>query len=164
VQKALAHLLGNSGLQVTRLANGSYVVQKMGTTGSAPADITLPPMTVNTQTLKQGTAEEGYLVNNVSGVGLWDERSLRDTPYSMSVVPSDLIENINAQNMGQIFKMNPLTQEPFIQSTNNTPQVIIRGFPSVNPVYDGISMATDIGSAMSVIEIDRVEILRDSLK
>jgi len=50
----------------------------------------------------------------------------------MSVVPSDLIENINAQNMGQIFKMNPLTQEPFIQSTNNTPQVIIRGFPSVN--------------------------------
>ena len=89
---------------------------------------------------------------------------MRDTPYSMSVVPSDLIENINAQNMGQIFKMNPLTQEPFIQSTNNTPQVIIRGFPSVNPVYDGISMATDIGSAMSVIEIDRVEILRDSLK
>ncbi|MDL1865276.1 TonB-dependent receptor [Betaproteobacteria bacterium PRO5] len=159
VQEALALLLGNSGLQVTRLANGSYVVQKMSTTGSSPANVTLPLMTVSTTSLKQGTAEEGYLVSNVSGVGLWDERSLRDTPYSMSVVPSDLIENVNAQNMGQIFKMNPLTQEPPIQNFTGVPMVVMRGFYSSNPVYDGIPVALGNGSAVSVIEIDRVEIL-----
>ncbi|WP_396957130.1 TonB-dependent receptor plug domain-containing protein [Nitrosomonas sp.] len=59
----------------------------------------------------------------------------------MSVVPSDLIENVNAQNMGQIFKMNPLTQEPVIQGANNVPLVTIRGFQTLNPVYDGISIA-----------------------
>jgi len=121
--------------------------------------VTLPPLTVSTASLKQGTAEEGYRVSNVSGVGLWDERSLRDTPYSMSVVTSDLIENINAQNMGQIFKMNPLTQEPNIQNHNGVPIVTIRGFQSTNPIYDGIPMADSNGSAVSVIEIDRVEIL-----
>ena len=159
VQEALALLLGNSGLQVTRLANGSYVLQKIRAAGSSPANITLPPMTVSTASLKQGTAEEGYRVSNVSGVGLWDERSLRDTPYSISVVPSDLIENINAQNMGQIFKMNPLTQEPNIHNRLGIPLVTIRGFPTSTPVYDGIPMASSIGSAVSVIEIDRVEIL-----
>ncbi|KXK50275.1 MAG: TonB-dependent receptor protein, partial [Nitrosomonas europaea] len=84
-------------------------------------------MTISTAaaSLKQGTAEEGYRVSNISGIGLWGERSLRDTPYSISVVPSDLIENVNAQNMGQIFKMNPLTQEPNIQNFTGVPFVTI---------------------------------------
>ncbi|WP_396957962.1 TonB-dependent siderophore receptor, partial [Nitrosomonas sp.] len=159
VQEALALLLGNSGLQVTRLTNGSYVLQKMSATGHSPTNVTLPLMTVSSQTLKQGTAEEGYRVSNISGIGLWGERSLRDTPYSISVVPSDLIENVNAQNMGQIFKMNPLTQEPMIQNFTGVPFVTIRGFLSANPVYDGIPRTGANGTAVSVIEIDRVEIL-----
>ena len=151
---ALNALLAGTGLKAARNANGRYTLQL------AENEVTtLPSMTVSTASLKQGTAEEGYRVSEVSGVGLWDQRSLRDTPYSMSVVPSDLIENINAQNMGQIFKMNPLTQEPLIQGANNTPMVTIRGFQTLNPVYDGIPMASYIGSAISVIEIDRVEIL-----
>ncbi len=151
---ALGALLAGTGLKAARNAKGRYTLQL------AENEITtLPQMTVNARALKQGTAEEGYRVNNVSGVGLWDERSLRDTPYSMSIVPSDLIENVNAQNMGQIFKMNPLTQEPFIQNFNGAPFVTIRGFQSVNPIYDGIPMANFEGSAVSVTEIDRVEIL-----
>ncbi|MFZ2884454.1 MULTISPECIES: TonB-dependent siderophore receptor [Nitrosomonas] len=155
IQGALDVLLTGTGLEAKRNAQGQYVLQL------ATSEVgTLPLMTVSTSAdnLKQGTAEEGYRVSNVSGVGLWDERSLRDTPYSISVVPSDLIENINAQNMGQIFKMNPLTQEPIIQNFTGVPFVVIRGFESVNPIHDGIPMASD-GSAVSVIEIDRVEIL-----
>ncbi len=155
IQGALDILLTGTGLEAKRNAQGQYVLQL------ATSEVgTLPLMTVSTSAdnLKQGTAEEGYRVSNVSGVGLWDERSLRDTPYSISVVPSDLIENINAQNMGQIFKMNPLTQEPIIQNFTGVPFVVIRGFESANPIHDGIPMASD-GSAVSVIEIDRVEIL-----
>lgn len=155
----LSTLLGSSGLEAIQSANGSYTLRKLPQ--SSENTTVLPTMTVSTtaDSLKQGTAEEGYRVSNVSGVGLWDERSLRDTPYSMSVVTSDLIENVNAQNMGQIFKMNPLTQEPIIQNFTSVPQVTIRGFPSFNPIYDGIPMASANGSAVSVIEIDRVEIL-----
>ena len=154
-QAALNALLTGTGLEAKRNAQGQYVLQL------ATSEVgTLPLMTVSTSadTLKQGTAEEGYRVSNISGIGLWGERSLRDTPYSISVVPSDLIENINAQNMGQIFKMNPLTQEPEIQNFTGVPFVTIRGFEVFNPVYDGIHLYAN-GSAMSVIEIDRVEIL-----
>jgi len=150
---ALGALLAGTGLKAVRNAEGRYMLQL------AESNVTtLPPMTVSTASLKQGTAEEGYLVSNVSGVGLWDERSLRDTPYSISVVPSDLIENVNAQNMGQIFKMNPLTQEPMIQNQTGVPFVTIRGFQTITPIYDGIPLYSN-GSAISVIEIDRVEIL-----
>ena len=156
IETGFATLLAGSGYQI-RKTDAGYVLQQ------APVIIgqTLPLLTVSTaaDNLKQGTAEEGYLVSNVSGVGLWDERSLRDTPYSMSVVPSDLIENVNAQNMGQIFKMNPLTQEPGIAGFSGVPTVFIRGFQSSNPIYDGIPLALSSGSAVSVIEIDRVEIL-----
>ncbi|WP_347887804.1 TonB-dependent receptor [Nitrosomonas europaea] len=156
IQGALDVLLTGTGLETQRNAQGQYVLQPVANTVG-----TLPLMTVSTSadTLKQGTAEEGYRVSNISGIGLWGERSLRDTPYSMSVVTSDLIENVNAQDMGQIFKMNPLTQEPNIQNVTGVPIVTIRGFQSINPVYDGIPMASSAGSAVSVIEIDRVEIL-----
>ncbi|CAD84727.1 MULTISPECIES: TonB-dependent siderophore receptor [Nitrosomonas] len=150
-ENALRQLLKGTGIEYERQGN-TVTLKRISA-------VTLPPLTVSTASLKQGTAEEGYRVSNVSGVGLWDERSLRDTPYSMSVVTSDLIENINAQNMGQIFKMNPLTQEPNIQNHNGVPIVTIRGFQSTNPIYDGIPMADSNGSAVSVIEIDRVEIL-----
>ncbi|WP_350283819.1 TonB-dependent receptor [Nitrosomonas sp.] len=155
-QAALNALLTGTGLEAKRNAQRQYVLQ-LATSEAG----TLPLMTVSTSAdfLKQGTAEEGYRVSNISGIGLWGERSLRDIPYSMSVVPSDLIENVNAQNMGQIFKMNPLTQEPNIQNHNGVPLVTIRGFQSSNPIYDGIPMAAGNGSAVSVIEIDRVEIL-----
>ena len=158
VRAGFSRLLAGSGYKLVEAGNGGYSLRRRMAEGSA---VTLPLMTVSTpaNTLKQGTAEEGYRVSNVSGIGIWDERSLRDTPYSMSVVTSDLIENINAQNMGQIFKMNPLTQEPLIQNYTGVPLVTIRGFQSANPIYDGIPMADFIGSAVSVIEIDRVEIL-----
>ncbi|MDL1865289.1 TonB-dependent receptor, partial [Betaproteobacteria bacterium PRO5] len=154
IETGFATLLAGSGYQI-RKTNAGYVLQR----ASIITGKTLPLMTVSTDSLKQGTAEEGYRVSNISGIGLWGERNLRDTPYSISVVPSDLIENINAQNMGQIFKMNPLTQEPIIQNFTGVPFVVIRGFQTINPIYDGIPMAGANGSAVSVIEIDRVEIL-----
>lgn len=161
VSAGLMLLLAGNNIEVIRQPGGGYTLHKIPATRNPAADgkAVLPTMTVKAASLKQGTAEEGYRVSNISGIGLWGERSLRDTPYSMSVVPSDLIENVNAQNMGQIFKMNPLTQEPFIQSQTGVPFVTIRGFQSVNPVYDGIPVAYMNGSAVSVIEIDRVEIL-----
>ncbi len=55
--------------------------------------------------------------------------------------------------------MNPLTQEPIVQNFTGVPEVTIRGFQSFNPIYDSIPLALANGSAISVIEIERVEIL-----
>ncbi|CAD84889.1 TonB-dependent siderophore receptor [Nitrosomonas europaea] len=158
VLEALNVLLTGTGLEASKRVEGGFRLrpQTPVITGQ-----TLPLMTVSASadTLKQGTVEEGYRVSDISSIGPWGKRSLRDTPYSMSVVPSDLIENVNAQNMGQIFKMNPLTQEPAIQNITGLPLVRIRGFETINPVFDGIPLAFRTGSAVSVVEIDRVEIL-----
>lgn len=138
VEQALKQLLAGTGLQ-PRFSDTGAVTLERAARQEGDQSVVLPLLTVSTDSLKQGTAEEGYRVSNISGIGLWGERSLRDTPYSISVFPSDLIENVNAQNMGQIFKMNPLTQEPIIQGANI---VTIRGFQSNSPIYDGIPMAS----------------------
>ncbi len=160
ISAGLMLLLAGNNIEVIRQPGGGYTLHQVPA-GNPTTDgkAVLPTLTVKADSLKQGTAEEGYRVSNISGVGLWDERSLRDTPYSISVVTSDLIENVNAQNMGQIFKMNPLTQGQDVNRHNGVPFVTIRGFQSNNPIYDGIPMADANGSAVSVIEIDRVEIL-----
>ncbi len=162
ISTGLMVLLAGSGIEVIAQPGGGYALRKAPVTGNPATrgETVFPMMTVSAaaDTVKQGTAEEGYLVSNVSGIGLWDERSLRDTPYSMSIVPSDLIENINAQDMGQIFKMNPLTQEGGISAYSGEPVAVNRGFSLNSPIYDGIPMSSGI-SSVSVIEIDRVEIL-----
>ncbi|HBF24844.1 MULTISPECIES: STN domain-containing protein [Nitrosomonas] len=146
IQGALDVLLTGTGMETQRNAQGQHVLQPVANTVG-----TLPLMTVSTSadTLKQGTAEEGYRVSNISGIGLWGERSLRDTPYSISVVTSDLIENVNAQDMRQIFKMNPLIQEPSTNVTTGVPNATMRGFNATTPIYDGIPLAYSNGSAIS---------------
>lgn len=57
---ALGALLAGTGLKAARNANGRYTLQL-----TESEVTTLPPMTVSTASLKQGTAEEGYRVSNV---------------------------------------------------------------------------------------------------
>ncbi|MFV7791600.1 hypothetical protein ACNO6Z_12220, partial [Aliarcobacter lanthieri] len=68
----------------------------------------LDEISVN-EKLSSGSAENGYVTKEISGVGLWDKRSLQDTPYQMSVISKDLIEN-TASEISQVFKMNPTVQ------------------------------------------------------
>ncbi|MFU8926910.1 TonB-dependent siderophore receptor, partial [Acinetobacter puyangensis] len=98
----------------------------------------LPVITVTAE--KNGSAEDGYLVKNITGVGIWGERSLQDTPYSMTVIPQELIENVQANDMAQIFKMNPITQDGGDQWSGNYYNVI-RGFSSNNAVINGLPLA-----------------------
>ncbi|WP_338081389.1 TonB-dependent siderophore receptor [Aliarcobacter lanthieri] len=94
----------------------------------------------------------------MTGVGLWGKRSLHDTPYSMSVVSSDLIENIQANDVQKIFKLNPITQDSGA-STNiyATSQANIRGFDSGNIIVNGMLFSNV--SYVAPEELDRVEII-----
>lgn len=49
----------------------------------------LEPISIGGDSFRNGTAESGYLVEDITGVGLWGKRSLQDTPYSMTVITSD---------------------------------------------------------------------------
>jgi len=131
------------------------------TAATDAADTSLPTVTVSEEYEGSGSAADGYLTKKITGVGLWGERDLQDTPYSMSVVPEELIENVNAKDMDQIFKMNPTTQETARIASDATDGawVNIRGFRVTNPVVNGMSYNSRVGGTPSMQDIERVEII-----
>ncbi len=122
----------------------------------------LPEVTVKGEkTVEEGRAEDGYRVRNITGVGPWGERSLQDTPYSMSVVPGELIENSLAADMDQVFKMNPNTQETgsIASDATDAKWVTIRGFQTNFPIINGIPYASRIAGTPMMQDLERVEII-----
>ncbi|OUY07711.1 TonB-dependent siderophore receptor [Acinetobacter populi] len=126
--------------------------------GTANGNITqLPVITVNAE-ITDGSADQGYIAKKLKQVGPWGEKSLQDTPYSMSVMSSELIENAIAGDMDQIYKMNPVIQNSAPSTVYGTPYAAFRGFHSQVGIMDGLRLSsTSTGIAME--ELDRVEII-----
>ncbi|MFW2441835.1 TonB-dependent siderophore receptor [Aliarcobacter butzleri] len=148
LDEALKLMFEGTGLEAV-VKNNTIVIKKIEGKGTV-----LEPISVN-ESYKNGTAENGYLSEDITGVGLWGKRSLQDTPYSMSVIPKDLIENTQANDMAQIFKMNPLTQDGGDQPSGNYYNVI-RGFSSNSSVVNGMPLA-DFYSFTTMEDLERVE-------
>ncbi|MFY9093779.1 STN domain-containing protein, partial [Aliarcobacter butzleri] len=86
VENALNEILKDTNLKAT-IEDGTILIkEKVIGQGTV-----LEPISVNSG--KSGTAEDGYLVDDVKTLGVWGNLSLQDTPYSMSIMSSDFIEN-----------------------------------------------------------------------
>lgn len=157
VPEALNVLLAGTGLEASKRVEGGFTLRPQA---SAITGQTLPLMTVSTSadTLKQGTAEEGYRVSNISGAGPWGERSLQDTPYSMSIVPSDLIQNAFITDMDQIARVNPVVQLNRSSNYDDTQFPIIRGFSNFALIMDGMRLST-APQGISLEDVERIEVL-----
>lgn len=108
-------------------------------------------------TKRDGTANEGYLMKDISGIGAWGSRSLQDTPFSINTFSADLIENTIAGDMDQIIKMNPLTQSSYASQDADFPAYISRGFfLNQNYVFDGVRLSSN-AYGLSLEEFERVE-------
>lgn len=165
-------LLSQHNLQLQKTAAGYTIIskpqsqQQIADVGQLKKiDVTaihnvaqLPAITVNAE--KDDIAKDHYLVKKITGVGLWGERDLRDTPYSMTVIPQDLIQNVNAKDMNQLFKMNPMTQETATKSAPASDSIlpVIRGF---NPriLVNGIPHSIAYRASPMMQNIERVEII-----
>ncbi|BAK71075.1 TonB-dependent siderophore receptor [Aliarcobacter butzleri] len=154
LDEALKLMFEGTGLEAV-VKNNTIVIKKIEGKGTV-----LEPISVN-ESYKNGTAENGYLSEDITGIGLWGKRSLQDTPYSMSVIPQELIENVQAKDMNQIFKMNPTTQETgqMLTGLGDAQWVTIRGFEVNNPIINGIPYSTKWASTPMMQDIERVEII-----
>jgi Outer membrane receptor for monomeric catechols len=104
-----------------------------------------------------GSAETGYKAESTKNLGLWGERKVLDTPYSMFIVSSDLIENVQARNTEQLFKMNPLVTA-YTHDMNGISQISTRGFVTAHSYVNGI--ANDMLSfGLFVEEMEALEVL-----
>ncbi len=151
LKNALNQVLNGSGLEAT-IEKGTIIIEKIVGQGTV-----LETISVN-EGYSNGSAENGYVTKEISGVGLWDKRTLQDTPYQMSVISQDMIEN-TASGIDQIFRMNPVVQLTEASSSAyawGSSQINTRGFNiSNNNLIDGIPVAI----SGRIEDIERVEIL-----
>ncbi|MCT7598000.1 secretin and TonB N-terminal domain-containing protein [Aliarcobacter butzleri] len=153
LKNALNQVLNGSGLEAT-IEKGTIIIEKIVGQGTV-----LETISVN-EGYSNGSAENGYVTKEISGVGLWDRRSLQDTPYQMTVVSQDMLEN-TGNDINQIFKMNPLTQLNYTSTSGaswSETGVNVRGFTIVgNTILDGIALPALYTSLTQ--DVERVEIL-----
>jgi len=83
--------------------------------------------------------------------------SLQDAPYSVTVVPRELLANIQAQSPDDVFRINPTTQSTTPQITGWAPMVRIRGYNSYDSAQDGLRRPYSYASTME--DKERIEVL-----
>ena len=97
----------------------------------------LKTVTVTTEAA-EGSAEDGYRTETVSAVGVWQGRSLQDTPYSLNIFSEEIIKNLQATTPDQVYRVNPTTQLVRAQHENNQPRIMMRGFSVQRSYRDGV--------------------------
>lgn len=168
--EALSQLLTGTGLTFRFVGSGVQIeaapqptgnaiqlgpVRVEGNGGSAGAS-NVPP-TVANLLQAEGTATDGYRVQTLSNVGPLGAMDIKDAPYSISVTPRELIQNIQAQSPDDIFKINPLTRTMTPQITGWAPMVSIRGFQTYDRAEDGFRRAYNLAAVVE--DKERVEVL-----
>ena len=128
---------------------------------------TWPGASTATPTLFDGSAAAGYRVGASTGAGpIFGDLPLQDTPYSITVVPASLIENLQAYQPEDIVKVLPqVTNVLTGQNRSGNPFLYVRGF-SITQFTNGAGVSYDgmIGGAggmfANVLEDkERVELL-----
>jgi len=106
----------------------------------------------------EGTVENGYRVETIS-IGPLGTRDIMDTPYSIDVLPSDLIQNRQAKSLEDVVKYLPSVQIEARGGMNvGRPQT--RGFEGhvvQNSRMDGMNIVDTTAYPME--QFERIEVL-----
>ncbi|HSI46485.1 MAG TPA: TonB-dependent receptor [Methylophilus sp.] len=156
VQQALEILLKGSGLTTQKTPAGYSVVKQVE--GKAE---TLPEVQVKDQAIKDIPAEyAGGQVARGGKVGLLGNKDLMDTPFSATQYTSKLIEDQQAQNLGDVLVNDPSIRNTYSRGSGRD-EFNIRGFTLFNydAMFNGLYGISPRDSS-SMIGIERVEVLR----
>jgi len=169
-EQAFDILLTGSGLAAKKNQNNQYSLTKSSqlspssdidtakTTEALPeVKVSAKADEVSSSLQDEGKASAGYRVKTISSVGALGSMRLQDTPYAMSVVPQELIQNIQAQSPDDVYKLNPSTRTTTPQITGFSPNVNIRGFGGYNTAENGMRRAYNHAATME--DKERVEVL-----
>ncbi|MDO8825792.1 TonB-dependent receptor [Methylophaga sp.] len=159
-QQVLEMLLTGTGLQAYRQADEGYGIKATPSVDTSEL-VHLPSVKVTADAERnlqfEGTAADGYRVKTVSSVGGLGSMNLQDTPFSISVIPKELIENVQASSPDDIYRINPSTRTSTPQSTGWSPLVNIRGFPTYDVSEDGLRRPYNHAAVLE--DKERIEVL-----
>lgn len=133
------------------------------TPGSTSGPVQVPPVVVASPLLTpsqrlqtEGSTANGYRVDTVQNVGPLGDMPILDTPFSVNVMPLDLINNVQATTPDQLFKMNPSTQVYLPYGRMGETDVNIRGFDDPAVAEDGLRSTV---YRMDLEDKERVEVI-----
>ncbi|RBQ28162.1 TonB-dependent receptor [Aliarcobacter vitoriensis] len=153
-KNALDKVLENSGLEAI-MEDGAIIIKPLSSVKVINGTYILDDISVKSG--KNGSAESGYLVEDVKTLGVWGNLSLQDTPYSMSIISSDFIENTIITNTNQIAKTSPVMTNKENASQNVGVSTSIRGIGIAQALVDGIPLPLAFGIGLK--EVERVEVI-----
>lgn len=136
----------------------SILAQTVGEPGSAGASQSLQKVEIYGTAGGEGSARNGYRSETATSTGPWGTRKLQETPYTITVLSAELIENSAARSVDQLFKMAPLVQAGQSQDINGIAQATIRGFNVARVYVNGIQN-NNLGFGVFAEEIERLEII-----
>ncbi|WP_229006932.1 TonB-dependent receptor [Methylophilus sp. Leaf408] len=156
VQQALELLLKGTGLTTQKTSAGYSVVKQVENKTE-----TLPEVQIKDKAIKDITAEyPGGQVARGGKVGLLGNKDLMDTPFSATQYTSKLIEDQQAQNLGDVLVNDPSIRNTYSRGSGRD-EFNIRGFTLFNydAMFNGLYGISPRDSS-SMIGIERVEVLR----
>ncbi len=126
------------------------------TTGADTKNV--PVTEVEVKAPREGSAAAGYKVETAATTGLWGEKPIQDVPYSISVMPAELIENLGVGMPDQALRINPLIQVNYPQTRGGNVPISIRGFRFMTSTLED-GMRNSVGYGVFLEDKERVEIL-----
>lgn len=163
LQQALQRLLQGTDLTMQESADGSFVIARPLANDSS---LELGAITIQGQGMGQATENSGSYTTGLVSVGSKSPTSLRQTPQSVSVLSSQLIEDRSTTSLQDSLKMAPgVTVQ---KTTSDTYEFYSRGFNIDSIQIDGAapmalsSVATSFYSRRlyNMAEFDHIEVLR----
>lgn len=161
-EAGLARLLAGSGLEAVRGEAGGYRLRRLPAEDRGVS--TLAPVTVtDTQLASSGELPAPYAGGQVARggrMGLLGSKDNMDTPFSATQYTAELIEQQQAQSIGDVLVNDPSVRNTYSRGTGRD-EFNIRGFTlfnydvSFNGLY-GVSPR----NASALIGVERVEVLR----
>ncbi|BBB89801.1 MAG TPA: TonB-dependent receptor [Methylomusa anaerophila] len=153
---------GLTGAEETAAPQPEEAVSQPAATGVLPAD-DVPLLDVEVKDTKarpapDGSAANGYRATDVN-IGPLGKRTLLDTPYTISVIPGELMKNMLAESAADALKYSPAVQSG-TGGSRVTDYYVIRGITSSiwtsNVAVDGLR-----GTAVvePIEDKDRIEVM-----
>lgn len=158
VSAALSQLLAGTGLQARPNSQGQYVLQKAG------GAMTLPPVMVSADVTPDIPQSHLHFLNKDISSGALGNKSVLDTPFSITVVDEAEIVKHGAKSIGQIFFSDPsvYASTPSF-NTDWKSGTHIRGLALGeigNHYIDDIPLMLTWGGAFPVEVIDSVSVIK----
>ena len=106
---------------------------------------------------QDGLARDGYRPATLSSLGPLGQTPIRDTPFSVSVAPRELIQNIQAQSPEDIYRVLPTVRSQTPQISGWAPMANLRGFTTYDTAEDGFRRSYSHGTMLE--DKERTEVL-----